>query len=124
MYRSVSVSVLVAATALSYLGSWMPGGPETHNEVSIEDDFFRTWEHYQGDPYRIQYSALDQINNSNVRNLDVAWVYHSCGSDTANYRSHIKYYPIILYDVLSSISSHIHHYSYIPTTDAVYTRVN
>ncbi len=108
MYRSVSVSVLVAATALSYLGSWMPGGPETHNEVSIEDDFFRTWEHYQGDPYRSQYSALDQINTSNVRNLDVAWVYHSGGADTANNRSQIQCNPIIVDDVLYATSPQIH----------------
>lgn len=37
----------------------------------------RDWSEYLGDPERTHYSALDQVNASNVRQLKVAWVYHT-----------------------------------------------
>ena len=36
---------------------------------------FTTWRAYAGGAHSSQYSALDQINKSNVSQLDVAWTY-------------------------------------------------
>ena len=36
-----------------------------------------TWEVYNGGPEAMKYSALDQINRDNVRQLTVAWTYRS-----------------------------------------------
>lgn len=38
---------------------------------------YRTWSRSHGDSTSSRYSALDQINRDNVRNLEVAWTYHS-----------------------------------------------
>jgi outer membrane protein assembly factor BamB len=38
---------------------------------------FRNWHRSHGDASAARYSALDQINRSNVKNLKVAWTYHS-----------------------------------------------
>jgi len=38
---------------------------------------YRTWRVRGGTPESIRYSSLDQINRSNVRQLRVAWVYHT-----------------------------------------------
>ena len=38
------------------------------------------WPTYHGDYSGRHYSTLDQINNSNVRNLSLAWVYHTTSS--------------------------------------------
>jgi glucose dehydrogenase len=36
---------------------------------------FRTWRDYGGGPHATQYTALDQINKSNVTRLEIAWRY-------------------------------------------------
>ena len=36
---------------------------------------FETWQSYAGGPDSSQYSALKQINKSNVRQLEMAWSY-------------------------------------------------
>jgi len=38
-------------------------------------DIHRTWRNYEGSPDAAQYSGLDQINRSNVRQLKIAWKY-------------------------------------------------
>ena len=45
---------------------------------------YTTWTAYQGGPHSSQYSALDQINKSNVSRLDVAWTYPVNGNITFN----------------------------------------
>jgi quinoprotein glucose dehydrogenase len=45
---------------------------------------FKTWSQYLGGADSSQYSALDQINRSNVARLQVAWTYTT--ADTRNYR--------------------------------------
>jgi quinoprotein glucose dehydrogenase len=40
-------------------------------------DTFRTWHRSHGDNGGTRFSALDQINRQNVKNLQVAWTYHS-----------------------------------------------
>jgi quinoprotein glucose dehydrogenase len=45
---------------------------------------YTTWTAYQGGAHSSQYSALDQINKSNVSQLDVAWTYPVAGNITFN----------------------------------------
>lgn len=51
---------------------------------------YRTWQRSHGDNGGTRFSALDQINRSNVTNLQAAWTYHS--GDGSNY---IQCNPII-----------------------------
>jgi quinoprotein glucose dehydrogenase len=53
---------------------------------------YTTWTAYQGGAHSSQYSALDQINKSNVSQLEVAWTYPVAGNITFN--------PIVIDDVM------------------------
>ena len=48
-------------------------GPEQENI----NPYLYSWEHYSGDPAGTKYSALDQINKGNVKELTVAWTYNT-----------------------------------------------
>jgi quinoprotein glucose dehydrogenase len=54
-----------------------------------------TWSVYRGDKGNSAYSSLDQINASNVNDLDVAWTYHTGDAEQGN-RSTIQCNPIIV----------------------------
>ncbi len=56
---------------------------------------FRTWTRSLGGPTSNRFSALDQINKSNVTHLEVAWTYRS-GDGTAN----VQCNPIVVDGVL------------------------
>ncbi len=58
-------------------------------------DTYRTWHRSHGDAGGTRFSALDQINRSNVKNLDVAWTYRA--KDASN---NIQCNPIIVDGVL------------------------
>jgi quinoprotein glucose dehydrogenase len=47
---------------------------ESQEQISAARPY-TTWSHYGGASDSAQYSALDQINRSNVKNLQVAWIY-------------------------------------------------
>ena len=53
---------------------------------------YTTWTAYQGGSHSSQYSALDQINKSNVSQLEVAWTYPVTGTVIFN--------PIVVDDVM------------------------
>jgi quinoprotein glucose dehydrogenase len=53
---------------------------------------YTTWTAYQGGAHSSQYTALDQINTSNVDQLQVVWTYPVSGTITFN--------PIVVDDVL------------------------
>jgi len=53
---------------------------------------YTTWTAYQGGSHSSQYSALDQINKSNVSRLDVAWTYPVNGN--------IIFNPIVVDNVM------------------------
>ncbi len=53
---------------------------------------YTTWTAYQGGPHSSQYTALDQIDRSNVSRLQVVWTYPVSGTVTFN--------PIVVDDVL------------------------
>lgn len=61
-------------------------------------DHFSTWEVYGGSSERIHYSSLKQIDTVNVKNLRVAWVYHT--GDT----SQTEVNPIIIGHTLYGVS--------------------
>ena len=45
---------------------------------------YTTWQSYAGGAHSSQYSALDQINKSNVAKLQVAWTYPINGNSIFN----------------------------------------
>src|SRR5579859_4854885 len=57
------------------------------------------WPDYLGDKARTHFSALDQINNGNVRRLQVAWVYHA-GDARDDNLSQIQCNPLVVGGVL------------------------
>lgn len=53
-----------------------------------------TWSVYRGDRGNSAYSALDQINKGNVKQVQVAWTYHTGDAEKGN-RSTIQCNPVI-----------------------------
>lgn len=64
---------------------------------------YATWQQYKGSDEGIHYSSLTQIDTSNVKQLQVAWEYHTGDADTAN-SSQIQCNPIIIDRVLYGTS--------------------
>lgn len=60
---------------------------------------YREWRVYGGDPGGTRYSALDQINRSNVRRLQVAWIHHT-GDRRIDPPSTIECNPIVVDGVM------------------------
>jgi len=46
---------------------------------------YTTWQQYNGSDDNIHYSSLTQVDTGNVKQLQVAWEYHSGDIDTANH---------------------------------------
>ena len=49
-----------------------------------EDDRYITWTRYEGDPGATTFSSLDQINRSNINQLELAWSYEDPGVTDSN----------------------------------------
>lgn len=62
---------------------------------NTSDNPYDQWRHYGGTPDFIHYSALTQIDTTNVSNLRPVWVYHTEDADTASH-SQIQCNPIII----------------------------
>lgn len=62
------------------------------------------WATYGGDKEASRYSSLTQINKENVKNLKVAWEYHTGDADTVKNRSQIQCQPIIVNGILYASS--------------------
>ena len=58
------------------------------------DKRFKEWRSYGGDPGGMRYSPLDQINRSNIRDLRVAWTYHT-GDKRDRPRTTIECTPVV-----------------------------
>ncbi len=82
-------------------------GPQAWGQTN-EAEELRTWREYGGGPGHLQYSALDQINRSNVQRLSVAWVYDSGDLDTEQRDYHatrrLHHTPIVLGNRLYGVS--------------------
>jgi quinoprotein glucose dehydrogenase len=61
------------------------------------------WQQYKGSDENIHYSSLTQVDTANVKQLQVAWEYHSGGVDTANH-SQMQCNPIIVDGLLYGTS--------------------
>ena len=61
---------------------------------------YRNWPRSHGDAYSSRYSALTQINRSNVRQLEVAWIYRSEDNP-----GNIQCNPIIVDGILYAFTS-------------------
>ncbi len=59
----------------------------------------REWRYYGSDPGGTRYSPLDQITRSNVRNLRIAWTYHT-GDKRDRPRTTIECTPIVAKGVM------------------------
>ena len=57
------------------------------------------WEIYGGSKNSIRYSSLAQVDTGNVRQLKIAWVYHTNDADTTSH-SQIQCNPIIVNGIL------------------------
>lgn len=96
-----AASGIVAAIVLLALTSCAtePTGIAT-DELTPEEQFrYTTWEAYGGDRGGSRFSLLDQINTSNVGELEVAWVHHT-GDMRDDRRGTIEANPIIVDGVM------------------------
>lgn len=64
---------------------------------------YKEWKVYGGGGENIKYSALDQIDTGNVKNLQVAWVYSSGEASSTN-RTDMKVNPLIVDGVLYGLN--------------------
>lgn len=67
-----------------------------------------TWRIKGGTPDGIQFSSLEQISRSNVKNLKVAWTYRTGDADTLGNRTQIQCNPIIINDTLFGTTPSLH----------------
>jgi quinoprotein glucose dehydrogenase len=65
---------------------------------------YTEWKIKGGTADGIQYSALDQITQENVNQLQVAWTYHAGDADTISNRTQIQCNPIIADGILYATS--------------------
>jgi quinoprotein glucose dehydrogenase len=96
---SVCLAVFRMSTALCVIGSSLSlallfaGGSSTAAQVPQQS--FRQWQSYGGDPTGAKYSALTQINRTNVQRLKPAWIYR-CDDMRQQPASTIECNPIIV----------------------------
>src|SRR5580700_1187314 len=57
------------------------------------------WRYYLKDPGGTRYATLDQINRSNVKDLRVAWVYHT-GQSSDQLKTTIECNPLVIDGVM------------------------
>jgi quinoprotein glucose dehydrogenase len=70
---------------------------------TTKPDPYRSWKTVNGNPSGNKYSSLNQIDTSNVKQLAVAWTYHTGDADTAAH-SQIQCNPIIVNGILYGTS--------------------
>lgn len=86
---------LFRATLIIALGSPFAGGVASAAAPGDAAHAHRTWSVYGADAAGTKYSALDQINRSNVARLKPAWIYR-CDDMTTRPASTIECNPIII----------------------------
>lgn len=94
--KGILQQVIGIILCLALLGSCGCGKSST-------EDHFRSWEVRGGQSSSIRYSSLDQIDTSNVSELQQAWVYHTGDADTAK-NSQIQANSIIIDNTLYGTS--------------------
>jgi len=76
--------------------------PENQNSI-LGKSYFKTWNHYLGDPERTHFSVLDEITTENVGQLKIAWRYNSGGLEEGR-NSQIQTNPLIVEDKLLGVN--------------------
>lgn len=64
---------------------------------------YTSWPQYKGSNENIHYSALTEVDTNNVKQLEVAWEFHTGDADTANH-SQIQCNPIVADGVIFGVS--------------------
>ncbi len=85
------------------LAVWLPVMLMMLAPACKTDDRYRSWPHYKGSEENIHYSSLTEINSSNVKQLAVAWTYHTRDADTVNH-SQIQCNPIVIDGVMYGVT--------------------
>ena len=73
---------------------------QTSSEHPLE---YHAWDNYLGDAGRTHYSSLDEINVSNVDQLEVAWEYHA-GTQGEGEATYIQCNPLVVENTLFAVS--------------------
>jgi quinoprotein glucose dehydrogenase len=89
---SVAVAAALGAAVLFGVSAW--SGPDDDGQSH------KTWSTYLGNPDASHYTALTQIDRSNVDKLEVAWTY-----DSGNERAY-EFNPIVVGNVMYVIAQH------------------
>ncbi len=98
MKLTTQTAPLCLATAIALLAG-CSDTPSAPTVKALDND--RDWGVYRGDQRGNQFSSLDQINRSNVQQLEVAWTYRT-GDATRN--SSIQSNPIVVDGLLYFVS--------------------
>src|SRR5438094_10670342 len=96
----------LAAMALfgSLLVAFSPQTKKVRYPLSkSQQEAYKEWKVYGGGGENIKYSALDQIDTGNIKNLQVAWVYSSGEASSTN-RTDMKVNPLIVDGVLYGLN--------------------
>jgi len=76
---------------------------DSGRQDSFDSNDYKEWNTFLGDKASTQYSSLQQINRSNVQQLEIAWTF-STGDLIDGIRTEIQANPIIVGDILYSTS--------------------
>jgi quinoprotein glucose dehydrogenase len=87
--KKPSTAIVLAAAAAAIVATWFT----SWSASAADDKPHTTWAEYLGGGDSNQYSALKQINKSNVKQLDVAWTYPA-GEGT------LRFNPIVVDGVM------------------------
>src|SRR5215469_11323441 len=77
------------------------------------------WPHYGGTQFSWRYSALDQVNTSNVKNLLPAWIFQ-----TGDYADNLQATPIVVDGVMYLISAQLQVFALDAATGRVIWQYN
>ena len=89
--------LLLFSLAAGILTLYLQYVPRTDPPKSTSSDPYAHWRTYRGTSDALQYSALRQIDTTNVRQLEVAWSYRT---GDAGKRTTIECNPIIINDIM------------------------
>src|ERR1700752_1007129 len=74
--------------------------PASGQNTAIDGSTHADWPHYGGSTYSWRYTALDQINVSNVKGLVPAWIFQ-----TGDYAEGLQATPIVVDGVMYLITA-------------------
>ena len=74
------------------------------DEMASKNPYYKSWEHYLGDPARTHFSTLNQIDTSNVHQLKVSWSYQSGGLSIER-NTQIQTNPLIAGNMLYGVNA-------------------